>query len=38
MKKIVVLGAGKIGRMVSHLLGYSGDYALRIGDVSRRTR
>src|SRR5688572_6673061 len=33
MKKIVVLGAGKIGRMVAHFLGSCGDYALRIGDA-----
>lgn len=34
MKKIVLLGAGKIGRMVAHLLGQSGDYALHVGDVA----
>jgi saccharopine dehydrogenase-like NADP-dependent oxidoreductase len=34
MKKIVVLGAGKIGRMVAHFLGHCGDYQLRIGDVA----
>ncbi len=33
MKTIVVLGAGKIGRMVAHFLGNSGDYQLRIGDT-----
>ncbi len=33
MKTIVVLGGGKIGRMVCHLLGSTGDYALRVGDV-----
>ncbi len=32
MKRIVLLGAGKIGRMVAHLLGNCGDYALRVGD------
>jgi len=35
MKTIVVLGAGKIGRMVSHFLGSCGDYRLRVGDVER---
>ncbi|HLU39469.1 MAG TPA: saccharopine dehydrogenase C-terminal domain-containing protein [Planctomycetota bacterium] len=34
MKKIVVLGAGKIGRMVAHFLGHCGDYRLRIGDAA----
>lgn len=34
MKQIVVLGAGKIGRMVAHFLGNSGDYGVRIGDVA----
>ncbi len=34
MKKIVVLGAGKIGRMVAHFLGHCGDYQVRIGDVA----
>jgi len=34
MKQIVVLGAGKIGRMVAHFLGHCGDYELRIGDVA----
>ena len=34
MNTIVVLGAGKIGRMVAHFLGHSGDYRVRIGDVS----
>ncbi|MSP23931.1 MAG: saccharopine dehydrogenase family protein [Myxococcales bacterium] len=33
MTKIAVLGAGKIGRMVAHFLGRSGDYEVRIGDV-----
>ncbi|MHC5066174.1 MAG: saccharopine dehydrogenase NADP-binding domain-containing protein, partial [Planctomycetota bacterium] len=33
MKTIVVLGAGKIGRMVAHFLGNCGDYRLRIGDA-----
>jgi len=32
MKKITVLGGGKIGRMVGFLLGTSGDYQVHIGD------
>ncbi len=32
MKKITVLGGGKIGRMVAFLLGTSGDYQVHIGD------
>ncbi|MFP6683751.1 MAG: saccharopine dehydrogenase C-terminal domain-containing protein [Polyangiaceae bacterium] len=35
MHTVAILGAGKIGRMVAHFLGRSGDYSLRIGDVSR---
>jgi len=35
METIVVLGAGKIGRMVAHFLGRTGDYRLRIGDSAR---
>jgi saccharopine dehydrogenase-like NADP-dependent oxidoreductase len=35
MKTVVVLGAGKIGRMVSHFLVHSGDYRVRVGDVSQ---
>jgi saccharopine dehydrogenase-like NADP-dependent oxidoreductase len=31
-KTIVVLGAGKIGRMVTHLLARCGDYTVRVGD------
>lgn len=34
MKKIALLGAGKIGRMVAHFLGTCGDYTLAVGDVS----
>ena len=34
MNRIVLLGAGKIGRMVAHLLGHSGDYSLQVGDAS----
>ncbi|MFO0984831.1 MAG: saccharopine dehydrogenase C-terminal domain-containing protein [Planctomycetota bacterium] len=33
-KDIVLLGAGKIGSMVAHLLCTSGDYRLRVGDAS----
>jgi saccharopine dehydrogenase-like NADP-dependent oxidoreductase len=36
MKDIVLLGAGKIGRMVAHFLGTCGDYRLRVGDASQR--
>ncbi len=32
MKEIVLIGAGKIGRMVAHFLGSCDDYALRIVD------
>lgn len=35
MKTIVLLGAGKIGRMVAHFLGTCGDFQLRVGDVNR---
>ena len=35
MHSVLVLGAGKIGRMVAHLLASSGDYELRIGDARR---
>lgn len=35
MKPLVILGAGKIGRMVCHLMATSGDYAVRIGDVAQ---
>lgn len=33
MKPIIVLGAGKIGRMVAHLLQSSGDYAVTAVDL-----
>ena len=33
MHTTVVLGAGKIGRMVSHFLASSGDYSVRVGDA-----
>ncbi|GAB4140172.1 MAG: saccharopine dehydrogenase family protein [Planctomycetota bacterium] len=35
MKNLVILGAGKIGRMVCHMLATSGDYSVRIGDSSQ---
>ncbi len=35
MHTVLVLGAGKIGRMVAHLLASSGEYELRVGDVRR---
>jgi saccharopine dehydrogenase-like NADP-dependent oxidoreductase len=31
---VLVLGAGKIGRMVAHFLSRCGDYELRVGDVA----
>ena len=34
MKTIAILGAGKIGRMVAHLLGSCGDYRVRVSDLS----
>jgi len=33
MKTIVVMGAGRIGRMVAHFLGHWGDYELRVADM-----
>jgi len=35
MNTLVILGAGKIGRMVCHLLAKSGDYSVRIGDAAQ---
>ncbi|MCC6785805.1 MAG: saccharopine dehydrogenase NADP-binding domain-containing protein [Planctomycetes bacterium] len=35
MDTIVILGAGKIGRMVAHFLGNCGDYRLRVGDANQ---
>jgi saccharopine dehydrogenase-like NADP-dependent oxidoreductase len=35
MKQLVILGAGKIGRMVCHLMTTSGHYAVRVGDVAQ---
>lgn len=34
MRTVAVLGAGKIGRMVTHMLGHCGDYQVRVADVS----
>jgi saccharopine dehydrogenase-like NADP-dependent oxidoreductase len=34
MRKILLLGAGKIGRMIARFLHDSGDYELRVGDAS----
>jgi saccharopine dehydrogenase-like NADP-dependent oxidoreductase len=33
MKTVAILGAGKIGKMVCHLLQSCGDYTVRIGDA-----
>lgn len=33
MPTLLVLGAGQIGRLVSHLLASSGDYSVRLGDL-----
>jgi saccharopine dehydrogenase-like NADP-dependent oxidoreductase len=35
MNTVVLIGAGKIGRMVAHLLGASGDYDLRVVDGNK---
>jgi saccharopine dehydrogenase-like NADP-dependent oxidoreductase len=35
MNNLVILGAGKIGRMVTHLMASCGDYAVRVGDVAQ---
>lgn len=35
MLDIVLLGSGKIGRMVAHFLGTCGDYRLRVCDLDR---
>src|SRR5437667_11219784 len=34
MHRVLLLGAGKIGRMIARLLIDSGDYAVTVGDVS----
>ena len=35
MNELVILGAGKIGRMVCHFMSHSGTYKVRIGDASQ---
>jgi len=35
MQELVILGAGKIGRMVTHLMASCGDYRVRVGDVAQ---
>lgn len=35
MNTLVILGAGKIGRMVCHLMATCGDYSVRIGDAAQ---
>jgi saccharopine dehydrogenase-like NADP-dependent oxidoreductase len=35
MHELVILGAGKIGRMVCHFMASSGDYKVRVGDVAQ---
>lgn len=35
MNKLIILGAGKIGRMVCHLMATCGDYEVRVGDVAQ---
>lgn len=35
MKNLVILGAGKIGRMVTHMMATCGDYSVRIGDAAQ---
>ena len=35
MNQIVILGAGKIGRMVCHFMSQSGSYSVRIGDAAQ---
>ena len=34
MKDILLLGAGKIGEMISELLGACGDYRVTVADMS----
>jgi saccharopine dehydrogenase-like NADP-dependent oxidoreductase len=36
MRHVLVLGAGKIGRAIASLLGHSGGYRVRVGDVEDR--
>ena len=41
MHKVLILGAGKIGALISGLLAESGDYEVHVGDVNgdgRRSR
>jgi NAD(P)-dependent dehydrogenase (short-subunit alcohol dehydrogenase family) len=33
LRKVLLLGAGKIGRAIASLLGHSGDYSVRVGDL-----
>lgn len=35
MKDLVILGAGKIGRMVCHMMSKCGDYRVRMGDAAQ---
>ena len=35
MNELVILGAGKIGRMVCHFMSNCGSYKVRIGDASQ---
>ena len=37
MHKVLILGAGKIGSLISGLLAESGDYEVHVGDVSGDT-
>ncbi len=37
MKKVLVLGGGKIGSCITDLLGHTGDYAVTVGDATRST-
>lgn len=36
MRTILVVGAGKIGRMVAYMLGHGGDYQIRVIDAEQR--
>ena len=38
MHRVLLLGAGKIGRMIARFLMDSGDYELLVGDVSEVAR
>lgn len=37
MHQVLLLGSGKIGRMIATLLSNSGDYQVRLGDVDRQS-